>query len=254
MRSVSAKPRVMTRTVGSPFRSSRALVATVVPIRTTSISSVGIGAPGATPSRWRIPATAASRYRAGSSESSLWVVSVPSGRRATTSVNVPPRSIQNCQPVMGMTLGDRRRLCCRPPTPASAAPANKGTTFVAPSALTSSVLEGVAKPGSLGARGAGFGIVGNPSDGTIEHVGGLYVYSPASDSTLELRNFTIRVADGRVSGIVNDAFRADLFSFDPADAGDGSVTLYFTGTASNAVVGSNAIAGAVAGTATIVMP
>jgi len=96
--------------------------------------------------------------------------------------------------------------------------------------------------------------VGNPSDGTIEHVGGLYVYSPASDSTLELRNFTIRVADGRVSGIVNDAFRADLFSFDPADAGDGSVTLYFTGTASNAVVGSNAIAGAVAGTATIVMP
>ena len=37
MRSASAKPRVMIRTVGSPFRSSRALVATVVPSRTEPI-------------------------------------------------------------------------------------------------------------------------------------------------------------------------------------------------------------------------
>ncbi|MDX5319241.1 MAG: hypothetical protein LPK38_07855 [Actinomycetes bacterium] len=141
--------------------------------------------------------------------------------------------------------------------PASAAPSNKGTTFVAPSELTVSVLQGVAKPGSLGDRGAGFGIVGNPKDGTIEHVGGLYVYSPASESTLELRNFTIDVRDrdmdgwGVVTGIVNDSFRAPLFYFDMDDAADGTVTLFFTGTASGAVVGSDGIAGAVAGTATI---
>src|SRR5262245_12047293 len=45
-----------------------------------------------------MPATAASRYCSGFSESSLWVTSEPSGRLATTSVKVPPRSIQNCQP------------------------------------------------------------------------------------------------------------------------------------------------------------
>ena len=97
MRSASQKPRVMTSTVGSPLRSSRALVPTVVPSRTASISPPGIGSAGATPSRCLIAATAGSGYRPGFSDSSLWVVSVPSGRRATTSVNVPPRSIQNCQ-------------------------------------------------------------------------------------------------------------------------------------------------------------
>jgi hypothetical protein len=132
--------------------------------------------------------------------------------------------------------------------PVSAAPTRKGTTTVVPSALTASVLAGVARPGYL-AGGAVFGITGNPKDGTIEHVGGLYVNGTAG--LLELRNFTIRVADGRVSGIVNDSFRADLFSFSPADAGDGVVTLYFTGTASQAVVGSGAITGEVAGTASI---
>src|SRR6266567_4984389 len=98
MRSASANPRVMTRTVGSPLRSSSALVATVVPSRTTEIRSAGMGAPSATPSRRRIPATAGSVYRHGSSDSSLWTASVSSGRRATTSVKVPPRSIQNSQP------------------------------------------------------------------------------------------------------------------------------------------------------------
>jgi hypothetical protein len=134
--------------------------------------------------------------------------------------------------------------------PVSAAPRNKGTTTVVPSALTASVLAGVAKPGYLDG-GAVFGITGNPKDGTIEHVGGLYVNGVGG--TLELRNFTIRLADGKVSGIVNDSFRADLFSFSPSDAGDGVVTLYFTGTASQAVVGSDAITGAVAGTATVAL-
>ncbi len=47
-----------------------------------------------------MPWTAASRYRSGFSDSSLCVASVPSGRRATISVNVPPRSIQNCHCVI----------------------------------------------------------------------------------------------------------------------------------------------------------
>ena len=132
--------------------------------------------------------------------------------------------------------------------PVSAAPTTKGTTTVVPSALTASVLAGVAKPGYLDG-GAVFGVTGNYRDGTIEHVGGLYVNGVGG--TLELRNFTIRLADGKVSGIVNDSFRADLFSFSPADAADGVVSLYFTGTASNAVVGSDAIEGALAGTATV---
>src|SRR5690349_13627799 len=83
--------------VGSPLRSSRALVATVVPILTASTRPAGIGSPAGTPSRRRIPATAASRYRPGFSDRSLHVTRLPSGRRPTTSVNVPPRSIQNSQ-------------------------------------------------------------------------------------------------------------------------------------------------------------
>jgi hypothetical protein len=132
--------------------------------------------------------------------------------------------------------------------PAAAAPSSKGTTYVVPSAITASVLQGVAKPGSLGDMGAAFGIVGNPSSGVIKHVGGLFVYSPASDSTLELRNFWIDTEEGVVSGVVNDSFRADLFEV------DGAGVLTFTSTASNAIVGSDAIAGAEAGTATVDMP
>src|SRR5215472_6299051 len=87
----------MTRTHGSPARSSRAFVATVVPRRTTAIRSAGMLSSVATPSRYRMPATAGSSYPPGFSDSSLCTASAPSGRRATTSVNVPPRSIQNSQ-------------------------------------------------------------------------------------------------------------------------------------------------------------
>src|SRR5438552_8273624 len=97
MRSASRKPRVVTSSVGSPLRSSSALVATVVPIFTHSTCSGVIGSRSLKPSRWRMPATAASRYCSGFSDSSLCVTSDPSGRLPTTSVKVPPRSIQNCQ-------------------------------------------------------------------------------------------------------------------------------------------------------------
>ena len=45
-----------------------------------------------------MPWIAASRYCSGFSDSSLWMRIDPSGALPTTSVNVPPRSIQNCQP------------------------------------------------------------------------------------------------------------------------------------------------------------
>jgi hypothetical protein len=139
--------------------------------------------------------------------------------------------------------------------PVSAAPANKGTTTIDPSATTLAAYNSLAKPGYFNSAGdIVFGVTGNPSDGTIEHVGGLYVNvlaGPNVGGVLELRNFTIRVADGKVSGIVNDSFRADLFMFDPADAGDGVVSLYFTSTASGAVTGGEGITGVFAGTATV---
>ena len=54
-----------------------------------------------------MPSTAASSYRPGFSDSSFSACNAPSGARATTSVNVPPRSIQNSQPVT--RLARRRR-------------------------------------------------------------------------------------------------------------------------------------------------
>ena len=100
MRSASPKPWVVTSSVASPLRSSKALVATVVPIFTHSTCSGVTGSPALRPSKWRMPATAASRYCSGFSDKSLCVTKVPSGRLPTTSVKVPPRSIQNCQRVL----------------------------------------------------------------------------------------------------------------------------------------------------------
>jgi hypothetical protein len=139
--------------------------------------------------------------------------------------------------------------------PAAAAPKNKGTTFVAPSDVTASVLVDVLRPGSLGDKGAGFGIVGNPASGTIKHVGGLSVNGSAGilmDADLELRNFWIEVADGVVSGDVENFGRADLFTFEAND--EGSFDLFFTETASLAVIGTDGIEGEFAGTASIETP
>ena len=66
-----AEAFVMKSAVGSPLRSSKALVATVVPIFTASMRSTGMGAPSSTPSSRRMPATAASRYCSGFSDRSL---------------------------------------------------------------------------------------------------------------------------------------------------------------------------------------
>ena len=95
MRMASSSPAVMTSTVGSPRRSSSAFVATVVPILTAAMAARR---------RAQRPAAARCRRRlrprsgSGSTDKSFSVLSSPAGVRATTSVNVPPRSIQNSQP------------------------------------------------------------------------------------------------------------------------------------------------------------
>lgn len=133
--------------------------------------------------------------------------------------------------------------------PADAAPRHKGTTTVAPSALTASVLQGLTGPAALTAEGAVFGIVGGSRDGVVKHVGGLRVaeLDPSTAATsLELSNFWIDTRTSTVSAIVNDGMRATVF-----DVGAGGV-LTFTATASAAVTGSpTAITGLVAGVATV---
>ena len=126
--------------------------------------------------------------------------------------------------------------------PAAAAPENKGTTFIAPSEITASVLVDVINPFTAQDGYVGFGVVGNPTDGTIEHVGGLVVYSPYLDTNLKLKNFTIDLTSGEITALVPSIGRAPLFMLD-------GLTLRFTETASMVLVGNNDIAGAEAGTA-----
>ncbi len=73
MRNASRKPRVITSTVGSPLRSSSALVATVVPIFTQATSSGVIDSSRPSLSSRRMPSTAASGYRPGFSDKSFKV-------------------------------------------------------------------------------------------------------------------------------------------------------------------------------------
>ena len=56
----SLRPLLVSRSVGSPLCSKRALVATVVPILTVSILSTGIGSDGFRPKDCLMPSMAAS--------------------------------------------------------------------------------------------------------------------------------------------------------------------------------------------------
>jgi hypothetical protein len=95
MRSASRKPRVMASAVGSPLRSSSALVATVVPIFTHRSAPPDRLAPG----------HAHQLADAGNGRVGILlrilrqqlVRAAGHPGRATMSVKVPPRSIQNCQ-------------------------------------------------------------------------------------------------------------------------------------------------------------
>ena len=133
---------------------------------------------------------------------------------------------------------------------ASAAPRAKGTTTVAPSAVTASVLQGLTGPASLTSAGAVFGVTGNPGSGVIKHVGGLRLaeLDPATPATsLTLSNFWIDTRSATVSALVDDSVRAVVFTV----GSDG--TLRFTDAASQAVTGSGALTGVVAGTATVAL-
>src|SRR5579862_7141843 len=113
MRSVSPKPAVVTSTTGSPARVSSALVATVVPTLTVAtLAEVGTFAAGASVAAAGVAGVASARIaraasRPGSTVSpfpadgTLRTCSAPAGDTPMTSVNVPPRSIQNCQPASG---------------------------------------------------------------------------------------------------------------------------------------------------------
>jgi hypothetical protein len=144
--------------------------------------------------------------------------------------------------------------------PAFAAPSNKGTTYVAPSDVTISVLQGVTAPASLGDMGAAFGITGKPAakgfnEGVIKHVGGLEIGSTLG--VIEIRNFWIDTNDGTVSAEVADLGRYDLFNLASAPAMEGcevTATLLFNDFASSAIVGSGAIQGLAAGTACVDLP
>lgn len=77
----------------------------------------------------------------------------------------------------------------------------------------------------------GFPIVGNPADGTIEHLGGLVLYTRKSG--VALTRFTIDLNRGVLSGKVNFGARADLFTIGAATP-DG-VTLSLTAGAAQAL-------------------
>src|SRR5579863_5358002 len=97
MRRPSAKPAVVTSTTGSPPRVRSALVATVVPTLTALTWSRG---PPAAANRARAADSPGSlALPAGGADSTLRTCSAPSGETPMTSVKVPPRSIQNCQPL-----------------------------------------------------------------------------------------------------------------------------------------------------------
>ncbi|USX53759.1 hypothetical protein [Lentzea sp. HUAS12] len=72
------------------------------------------------------------------------------------------------------------------------------------------------KPFLAGRTGSAisFGIVGNPSDGTIEHIGGLVLQ--AGHTRLYLTNYTIDLNRGVLSGLVDFRQRADLFTLGAA--------------------------------------
>lgn len=129
----------------------------------------------------------------------------------------------------------------------AAATERRGTTTVAPSETTRSVLQAVLKPARLDASGAVFPVT-NARGGRVSHVGGLQLAesNAATPATsLTLRNFIVDTRAGTVSAIVDDTSRATVFTL--ASGG----TLLFTQAASRALTGGDGLTGVSAGTATV---
>ena len=125
----------------TPFRSSRAFVAIVVPIRT---SHGGMTASGASPSSRRIPIRGAR-----SDDRTLTARMEPSsGERPRQSVKVPPRSIQICH------RSDRIRPRQDPPDPASPRVAATSCTSMVPREPSSESLTGTGSARATGCHHA----------------------------------------------------------------------------------------------------
>lgn len=137
--------------------------------------------------------------------------------------------------------------------PALAAPREKGTTTIDASALIGlGVVTNVTGSGVLDGTNAIFGIVGNPSDGTIEHTGGVILSTVNGD--IKVRNFTIDLTDlaaPEVTAIVPGVGRAPLFDLVNVDLVAGTADLAVTATASQVIAGDGRLTGAVVGSATI---
>lgn len=128
--------------------------------------------------------------------------------------------------------------------PASAVPTRKGTTEIIPNATLESLLVSVQQPFAAGDQGGvEFGVVGNPADGTIEHVGGLTISTLAGDE-VALRNFVIDLNSGTVSASVRGAGQVELFDLD-------GLTLTLNATASTVIAGDTSLTGAPVATANI---
>jgi hypothetical protein len=97
--------------------------------------------------------------------------------------------------------------------PAVAAPRQKGTTTIDATNVLP-LFGGVVGNASADGADITFGVTGNYSDGTVEHVGGIVLNTAVSGDAVELKNFTIDLNRGFVSGIVNDSIRIDLFSIE----------------------------------------
>lgn len=128
--------------------------------------------------------------------------------------------------------------------PASATPNRKGNTEIIPNETLAGLLVSVQQPftaGDLG--GVEFGIVGNPTDGTIEHVGGITISTLAGDE-VALRNFIIDLNAGTVSASVRGIGQVELFDLD-------GLTLTLNETASTVIAGDASLTGAPVATADI---
>jgi hypothetical protein len=201
---------------------------------------------GGGPNRFRRPLDERTGHAPQRLRLAITPVVRPPSERTTTHMHLMIRKTVVTAAAVTATAG----LLLASPSAAFAAPTSKGTTTVAPSALTAGVLNGVTGPAQLTSAGAVFGIVGTSKQGVIKHVGGIDIdelnaATPAT--TLTLSNFWIDTTSGTVSAIVNDGARATVFA---VDLGTGALT--FTAGASAAIIGSAAaLAGAAAGTATV---
>lgn len=130
--------------------------------------------------------------------------------------------------------------------PASAAPNRLGATEIAPNAVLASILVSVDRPFTDrdGDGAPEFGIVGNPANGVIKHVGGITITDLAGTTEYELRNFAIDTTGDvvTVSAVVNGGDALELFTATDDDA-DGVFELRLNDLSSTVLAGDTSASG-----------